>query len=135
MKKNIIRLIIFGLLTNGCIASPKKYVDQKSKSTKITILQNGVKRDIYLSNSGTKKLSTGIKKEGVIIKFIDDKKTDIKSLEETYGLKLKEKLVIGYYIFDNVSQKSDSDLVSSIISNETNIKTIKPNWKMQNQTR
>ena len=42
---------------------------------------------------------------------------------------------MGYYIFDNKSEKSDNDLVSDIILGESNIKTVKPNWKMNNQTR
>lgn len=139
MKKNIIYFVLFGLVTNGCLASPqkqiKKYSQKKSETTKMTILQNGVIRDIYLSNKGNKKATNTLKREGVIIQFMDQSKIDIKYFETTYGLKLKEKMVIGYYIFDNKSEKSDNDLVSDIILGESNIKTVKPNWKMNNQTR
>jgi hypothetical protein len=71
----------------------------------------------------------------VIVSFLDTKILSISEFETKYGLKLKEKLVIGYYIFENVSDRSDTEIMSAIIKNETNVKTVKPNWEKKNQPR
>ena len=110
--------------------------------TEVTILDKGVKRIIHIpkesnltSKISTYKVTTVEPKEGVIISFADSTILSISEFETKYGLKLKEKLVIGYYIFENVSDRSDAEIISKIIENESNVKTVKPNWKKKNQPR
>ena len=109
---------------------------------KIIVLDKGVKRVITVSKTDEQSsiMSTPIKKntlskEGVIIAFKEGIKVDVEKLEIKYGLKFKKKLIIGYYIFYNVSNNSDEEIVLNIIDNEKNIKTVKPNWKKNNQPR
>ena len=70
-------------------------------------------------------------KDGFLIVFVDDR--DIKAFEIRFNVKLKEKLQIGYYIFENHSKFSDIELMNTILASSEgkNIETIKPNWKMQ----
>ena len=70
-------------------------------------------------------------KEGFLIVFVDDSK--IAAFETRFDVKLKEKLQIGYYIFENHSNFSDVELMNMILSSSEgkNIETIKPNWKMK----
>jgi hypothetical protein len=70
-------------------------------------------------------------KEGIIIDF----KTlplPIKEFEKMFNLKLKEKLQIGYYIFENQSTLSDIELIDTILKSEIkeSLKTVRPDWKM-----
>ncbi len=109
---------------------------------KIIVLDKGVKRVITVSKTDEQSsiMSTPIKKntlskKGVIIAFKEGIKVDVEKLEIKYGLKFKKKLIIGYYIFYNVSNNSDEEIVLNIIDNEKNIKTVKPNWKKNNQPR
>jgi hypothetical protein len=67
--------------------------------------------------------------EGIVIQFTDPETVDIETFEEKYRLKLKSKMVIGYYIFQNRSKLSDIALIEKILKEETGIKTLKPNWK------
>lgn len=60
---------------------------------------------------------------------------NIAEFEAKYGLKLKKKLVTGYYLFDNISSSDDMEIIGNIIKNEKNIITVKPNWKKQNSPR
>ena len=85
----------------------------------------GITRETAVNN----KLNS---KDGLLINFID-KNTNIEAFELSFNVKLKEKLQIGYYIFENNSASSDMVLMNTILaSNEgENIETIKPNWKMQ----
>ena len=71
-------------------------------------------------------------KDGLIIVFID-KNIDIEAFEISFNVKLKEKLQIGYYIFENNSKFSDVVLMNTILKSKQgqNVETIKPNWKMQ----
>jgi len=71
-------------------------------------------------------------KDGLIIVFID-KNTDIEAFQISFNVKLKEKLQIGYYIFENNSEFSDVVLMNTILKSKQNqnVETIKPNWKMQ----
>jgi len=71
-------------------------------------------------------------KDGFVIAFMDEK-IDIEAFEKHFDIKLKEKLQIGYYIFENHSEFSDIKLMRTILSSDEgkNIETIKPNWKMQ----
>ena len=66
---------------------------------------------------------------GIIVKFTSNQ-IDLERFEVIYQLTLKEKLSIGYYIFNNNSTLTDIDLVGKILENENNIETIKPNQKL-----
>jgi len=70
-------------------------------------------------------------KDGFLIVFVDD--GDMEAFETRFNVKLKEKLKIGYYIFENHSKFSDIELMNTILASSEgkNIETIKPNWKMQ----
>jgi hypothetical protein len=141
--------VVLGLIINHSAAFSKK-IDQKEiqqNYTEVIILDKGIKRTLYIQkeNNNTQESSKnkmGIystkmqeSKNGLIISFTDPSKINIDEFEIQYGLKLKKKLNIGYYIFENVSENSDMQIVSTIISNEKSVKTVKPNWKKKNQPR
>lgn len=121
------------------------YADKKNKTTEykeITVLDKGIKRkmrvpktDLEKSAVSTLSKKEAVSKKGIVLAFKKSSKVDIAELEIKYGLKFKKKLVIGYYIFQNVSEKDDTEIVSTIIKNEKNVKTVKPNWNKNNQTR
>jgi len=141
MKQITIPLATFLLLTSSQMAFSKK-IDIQKNYIKVMVLDKGVKRFILIqkedsqqnkmSTYSTKQLDS---KEGVIIAFKNPSEVQIHEFETKYGLKLKEKLIIGYYIFQNISDVSDTQIIADIIKNETNIKTIKPNWKKRNLPR
>lgn len=72
--------------------------------------------------------------QGIIVEFINQNEVDIELFEQNYQLKLEAKMAIGYYIFANDAEKTDIEITRSIIEQETNVKTVKPNWKMNQQT-
>jgi len=135
------------LLIMNAYATPSKVNTQESdKYDIVTILDKGVKRKVRIlkSDSGDTN-ETGVKiskrttvssvdKEGVIVSFIDNEKFSLKAFEKKYTLKLKTKMFIGYYIFYNLSSKSDREIVEEIIANESNVETVKPNWKRKMKT-
>ena len=128
--KNIVKIsLILTVLALGANATPSK-VTQDDRE-KYTVLENGVQRTFYPSSTEQEL----IKKEGVIVSFSDESKLSLNEFESKYGLKLQTKMRIGYYIFENISSKTDVQIVKDIIQNETNVKTVKPNWKMQNTSR
>ena len=111
--------------------------------TKVTVLDKGIKRIMHISKEenqttgrmnaySAKKLTS---KEGIIVKFKKISSGSINEFEIKYGLKLKHKLVTGYYIFENLSDSSDIEILSHIISNEKSVETIKPNWEKRNLPR
>ena len=141
MKTVINMMVLLLLLSSGCSAASKQEIikQNENKYYTIVILENGVirKKNILKdknAKSGFNAYSADHldSKEGIIIKFKNSSKVSINEFEIKYSLKLKEKLVIGYYIFSNESSSSDIEIVSQIINNESNIKTVKPNWKMKN---
>jgi len=105
--------------------------------TEATILEGGIKRTILIRKDSTlsAKSTTPSTKQGVILSFWDDNSVSVGDLERRYGLKLQEKLMIGYYIFENISDKSDMEVVEAIIKDERDIKTVKPNWQKENTPR
>lgn len=117
----------------------KESAEKSGKYKYITILENSVKRKINVlrvdSKIGVLNVENTDNRQGLILSFKDISEVSIAEFEAKYDLKLKTKLVIGYYIFENKSSKSDVEIVGKIIENEANIKTVKPNWKMQNITR
>ena len=144
MRKNIIGFILFTFLLSHSFAFSQKSValETKGKYKQITILDKGIKRKITIPKDdrlrnkfnpySAKELSS---KDGIIICFKDTVLPSIGEWEVKYGLKLKKKLLTGYYIFKNISEYSDVEIVSEIIENETNVKTVKPNWKKKNKIR
>lgn len=128
------------LLGSTFALSAKADAKMKEKNyTEMTILDGGVKRIIHVpkdANLTTKATTyettkTTVKK-GVIVSFKEIDALSIGALETKYGLKLQEKLAIGYYIFENVSDKSDMEIIKDIIENESAVKTVKPNWEKKN---
>jgi len=65
----------------------------------------------------------------ILVKFQKDKDVNIEDFEKKYGLKLTKKMKIGYYIFKPTSQKDILDIINEILTNEKDIKSIKPNWR------
>jgi len=137
MKRLVTSTILFGYIV-GCNASSNKAEIQKSKITQnyTIVLDKGVQRVIPLSNN-SKNRTTGkdLSKNGIMIAFKDKNLVSISEFEARYGLKYKNKLSIGYYIFDNISSNSDDNIIVSIIKNEKNILTVKPNVRKRNKTR
>ena len=136
-------MLLTFLLSHSFASSPKLALQEaEAKYTQVTILDKGVKRKIMIPKNDrlidkfnphtVKQLSS---KDGIIIRFKDTVSPSLSELEEKYGLKLKKKLITGYYIFQNVSEYSDVQVVGEIIKNEINIKTVKPNWKKKNRIR
>ncbi len=149
-KQNTITItaVALGLALSHSAAFSKK-LDQKEikqNFTEVMILDKGVKRTLYIekeegkTESSKKKIGTysakmQASKNGVIVTFKNPSKTDISKFESTYGLKLKEKLLTCYHVFENISGSSDIQVIDSIIRNEKNVKTVKPNWRKKNQPR
>ena len=77
----------------------------------VIIVDNKVKRVISIDNSRSN--------NGFIIDF--KKGADIDKFALKYHLKLKKKMQIGLYIFNNNSNKSDLVLLQDILKNDKNI--------------
>jgi len=107
----------------------------------ITILDNGVKRVISMPTPKTPTFqarAVGIKKDGpgFIVAFKKGTKIDIDKFMKKYNLKLKKRLIIGYYIFINKSTLPDVKVMNKIMKeNNITIKTIRPNWGFNNKPR
>ena len=135
MKRTITLLSVITILTGYSFASSQKVQAASTTKKTITVLDKGIKRHITIPSVSSKKANSKQQsntKDGVIVVFKDSTLVSIGELETKYGLRLKNKLVIGYHIFDNQSSISDSDIVKNIIENENNVKTVKPNWKKRN---
>ena len=141
MKTVINMMVLLLLLSSGCSAASKQEIikQNENKYYTIVILENGViRKKNILKDKNTKSGFNAYSadhldsQDGIIVKFENSSKVSINEFEIKYSIKLKEKLVIGYYIFSNESSNSDIEIVSKIINNESNIKTVKPNWKMKN---
>lgn len=133
MKNKVIQIILissfpFLLNANGYIKvkeNPDNYIQK-------VIKENGTIRKINISKNRYRNFD---KKEGLILSFKLENSSSIENLEKKYDIKLKYKLSIGYYTFDNNSNLSDIELVGDIIKDEDNIKSIKPNWKLNVQAK
>jgi len=109
----------------------------------VTIIDNGVERQIFIPDTAQKKNikarmvgDSSSAPAGIMVAFKKGAKIDIKNFEKKYNLKLKKKLLIGYYIFNNNSDMSDLELIAKISKNsKTKIKTIRPNWGLHNKAR
>lgn len=106
----------------------------------VTVIDNGVERKINIPtvNSNVQARMIGAKKEtsGLIVAFKKDANVDVAEFAKKYNLQLKKKLIIGYYIFVNESTMSDIKLLSKISKESRDIiKTIRPNWGLNNRPR
>lgn len=144
MQKNIIGFILLAFLASSSFTFAQKVKTEAMQKnyTEVIILEKGVKRKINIPKDDKIKntfspysAKEATSKEGIIVSFKKPSQVSISEFETKYGLKLKTKLVIGYYIFQNISESSDVQIVGNIIKNETNIQTVKPNWKMRNTPR
>lgn len=138
MKKITILLTIMTILTGLSFASSKKIQASSTTKETITVLDKGVKRQIAIPINSSKQTNSAQQsdtKDGVIVVFKNPATVSISEFETKYGLKLKSKLVIGYYIFENISSMNDVSIVSDIIANENSVKTVKPNWKKRKSIR
>ncbi len=106
-----------------------------AKTDTLTILEKGVRRHLSFSQRHTINKQQDTSKEGIILAFKNPTHITISEFETKYSLKFKTKMTIGYYIFENHSSRSDMEIVSDIIANENNIKTVKPNWRLRNTIR
>lgn len=132
MNKNILGCMVLTLMLSNSFAFAQ------TGSQQIIILDKGVKRTMNIQTEGTAKnkaYSTNqlTVKKGILVSFKNITNVSIDDFEKKYGLKLKEKMIIGYYIFDNNSNYSDVEIIEKIIADEVNIKSVKPNWKMLNR--
>lgn len=134
------------IITSYSHAQSKKTdpAERTKTAQTLTILEKGVKRTIKIQLNGedvVKGSDPSIRrvssesKEGIIVSFKNKGKVSIEDFEEKYGLKLRKKMLIGYYLFDNLSDSNDMQLIDQIIAHEPNVHTLKPNWKKQNQPR
>jgi len=105
----------------------------------ITIIDNGVAREISIDSEGEKGKNSARgamdcseeKLKEIILSFKKDSKVDINNFSKKYNLKLKKRLRTGYYIFINKSKESSLKLISKIIKEQKDsIKTIRPNWAL-----
>lgn len=142
MKKFTYITLALLLGNNVLLAQKHSSLEIDNSYTKVIIMDKGVKRTVLIpkdniakNKMNTMKAEQATSKDGVIISFKDSSKTSISVFEAKYNLKLKHKLVIGYYIFTNLSKFTDVQIVEEIIKNETNIETVKPNWRMTNTVR
>ena len=121
-------------------------VTEQKEYIKVKIKDGGVLRTMLVekkrpklearsisSNSKQKpaKLDKLNSKVGIIVSF-KDKTTDIDTFASRYNIKLKTKMKIGYYIFENSTSYTDIVLIQNILADDTNnkIDTIRPNWPM-----
>ena len=131
----MIKTIVIGLTTLSLIGCSAHMQSANNETVK---QQSGNTSEVFILDKGVKRVMAVPKdvglKEGVIVKFKNPSHTSITDFEHAYGLKLEKKLASSYYIFANVSSnKSDVQIVTQIIADETNVETVRPNWKMTNK--
>ncbi len=117
------------------------YTFGSTQENSVTILDKGVKRLITLPGMSKKQKQSiahathNDTLSGVLVAFKDTSLLSVPEFETRYGLALKTKMAIGYYVFENHSSKSDIEIIRDIIANEKNVKTVKPNWRLRNTIR
>lgn len=144
MKSIRILFLAVNLVSTAHLFAQSNQTDPKRAATasqSFTILDKGVKRiqhiqitkslTVSTSDPSIRTVSPNIKK-GIIIGFKENSSVSLDAFEEKYGLKLKKKMRIGYYLFENVSEANDMEIITRIIAEEDSVKTVKPNWKKQN---
>jgi len=103
----------------------------------ITVIDNGVERKIEV-NASVKQKARMVNGQGsdIIVAFKKGVKVDIASFEKKYNIKLKKRLIAGYYTFSNDSNLTDLKLISKIVQGSKSIiKTVRPNWGFNNRPR
>ena len=139
--KNIMIIATTIAVMTGCgvAASKTMHPASKAKGDTMTVLEKGVKRKVIgqgnSSHNKQRKSKTSNTKNGVLVAFKNTSLLSVSEFEARYGLKLKSKMAIGYYVFENRSSKGDAQIIADIIANESNVKTVKPNWKLRNKIR
>lgn len=141
--KKIPQIAVALLLANSLLLAQKpSSLEIDNSYTKVIVMDKGIKRTVLIPKEDTvknkmnpMKAEQAVSKDGVIVSFKDSSQASINAFETKYKLKLQHKLLVGYYIFTNVSKLTDVQIVEEIIKNETNIETVKPNWKMTNTVR
>ena len=103
----------------------------------VTIIDNGVERKIEIAESNSSAKARMVQEStGVVVAFKKGAKVNLSEFAKKYNLKLKKKLVIGYYIFLNESSMTDIELIEKISKeNRDIIKTVRPNWGLNNKPR
>ena len=124
MKRPALFIVLIITFASSTFALSKKMetMDAEQNYRSFTILDKGVKRTILIpkesrfegkmSPYGAKQIEAH---EGIVIQFTDPETVDIETFEEKYRLKLKSKMVIGYYIFQNRSKLSDIALIENCL--------------------
>ena len=142
MRRSTLFIALMVIFASTAFAQSKKTetTDAEENYRTFTVLDKGVKRTMLIpkesrfegkmSPYSAKQISA---QEGILIQFTDPETVDMEAFEEKYQLKLKSKMVIGYYIFQNRSKLSDIALIEKILKEEKGIKTLKPNWKKRNR--
>jgi len=136
-------LLILVLGVTDLFASKKEsYQKSSMEENSITILDKGIKRTLRMPKEAPQQSKKSVTskngdetKKGIIVQFENASSVSIKTFEDTYGLKLKQKLITGKYIFENLSEDSDITLIQKIINEEKKIITVKPNWEKRNLPR
>ena len=97
----------------------------------VEIKKEGESNSSMSSQSATATVDKLNSKVGIVIDF-KNLPLPIEEFEKLFNLKLKEKLQIGYYIFDNQSTLSDIELIDAILKSDMreSLKTVRPNWEM-----
>ena len=137
--------MILGVLFLSCthIYADKSFGTKEYKE--VTILEKGVKRKQKVLISENIEAVQGTKvarrdaavsgEQGIVVMFKQHKRKDIEAFAEKYGLKLRKKLLSGYYLFDNLSDDTDEEVVANIIESEKDVQTVKLNRKKHNRMR
>ena len=131
---------------NTLLAKDMNHKDNQKQYKEVTVLDKGIKRTLFIEGETSVETSkknqlsvynTKAKdvKKGLLLRMKKGTTLNIIKFETTYGLKFKEKLTIGYYVFKNISEKSDMEIVNLILTNEKNIDTVKPNWSKKKMPR
>jgi hypothetical protein len=89
-----------------------------SSAQTMMILDKGTKRFVHIGSDAEQKSALMVKFKSEYI--------SVESFASKYGLSFKRKMAIGYYIFDNVSDRSDADVIADIIENEPEVLSVKP---------
>ena len=142
MKKQIVIMASLMVLLNtiGCASQKSLSATNKVETEEVTVLDKGVKRTIHIPKVNTTKNAVYSAKQlsannGILVSFKKVDANTISDFETKYQVKLKTKMAIGYYIFENVSKDSDVALIADVMKDTSNIQSLKPNWKMHNTIR
>ncbi len=137
--------MIIGILILSCTHIYAQESSGTEAYKEVTILEKGVKRkqkvavgqsvqEAQESKAG-KRDATLSEERGIVVMFKHRKRKDVETFAQKYGLKLRKRLLSGYYLFDNLSGDTDENVVANIIENEKDVKTVKLNRRKHNKMR